>query len=166
MCHNSQAAISNPEPPFPSVMLLLFFMQLEFHLWNTHKYWSECSAAWQNTAPEPSERGASQAIRDHFSSGRSCGHYEDTPPPPTHSLLTQLTMAVSQEKAKPLGGEHRRGLQWGLRPGKQGQNVLLAYLQLSSHSFPCCFPKFPSTLAREAKVWWYVKYKIYTKGIK
>lgn len=75
-------------------------------------------------------------------------------------------MAGSQEKAKPMAWGHRRGLQWGLRPGKQGQNVLLAYLQLSSHSFPRCFPKCPNMLAGEAKVWLYVKYKIYTKRIK
>lgn len=75
-------------------------------------------------------------------------------------------MAVSWKKAKPLAWEHRRGLQRGLRPGKQGQNVLLAYLQLSLHYFPCCFPKFSSTLSGEAKVWWYVKHKVHTKAIK
>lgn len=61
-------------------------------------------------------------------------------------------MAGSQEKAKPMAWGHRRGLQWGLRPGKQGQNVLLAYLQLSSHSFPRCFPKCPNMLAGEASL--------------
>lgn len=125
-----------------------------------NKYWSECSAACQDTAPEPSDRGTSQAITDHFNSGRSFWHYED---PPNSLSFDTIDNGSPQEKAKPLAWEHRSSLQWGLRPGKQGQNVLLAYLQLSFHSVPCRFPEFPSTLAGEAKVWWYVKYKIYTK---